>query len=119
MDTVFIDQSTAIFFQADTSQLTQIQKQIPPMNYESMCHDCFYQMRNAKNVMKQYWKNIAIVDVSHVRFLIFKKGDHSTRMIDLNSTRDICGIYLFEPAKDPELIDMMNVDTALENYFKH
>jgi hypothetical protein len=116
-DTAYVDQPTAIFFKSDSLQLVQIEKKIPAMNYESICHDCFYQMRNAKNVMTNYWKDVKIIEVSHIRFLVFKKNDRTTKTIDLNTTRDVCGIYLFDPQKDPELIDMMNVDTALEFYY--
>ena len=37
--------------------------------------------------------------------------------IDLNARNNICGMYLFDPKKDPEFVDMPNVDTFLGFYF--
>jgi hypothetical protein len=74
-------------------------------------------MRNARMVLKKYWPKVRIIETSKARYLLFIKADKSKKCIDLNSKNDICGIFLFDNKKDPELIDMMNVDTALEFYF--
>ncbi len=38
-------------------------------------------------------------------------------VIDLNAKNNICGLYLFDTKKDPEPVDMPNVDTFLGFYF--
>lgn len=88
------------------------------MVFESLQHDCFYQMRNARLVLQKYWPQIQIVETSKARYLLFIKADKSKTIIDLDSKNDICGIFLFDSKQDPELIDMMNVDTELGFYFK-
>ena len=118
-DTIVIDSPAAVFFNPDTVQYEQIRQNMPVMNYESLRHDCFYQMRNARIVMRQSWKKLKIVEAGNARCLLFIKENKAKTYIDMNITRDICGIYLFEPQKEPELIDMMNIDTALEFYFRH
>jgi hypothetical protein len=44
-----------------------------------------------------------------------KNGD--SVVVDLNPL-DLCGLFLFEPGKEPVQADMMNVETALGEYFK-
>jgi hypothetical protein len=116
-DTLIITSPSAVFYNPDTLQLEKI-KSINKKNiFESLEHDCFYQMRNARMVLKKYWPKVRIIETSKARYLLFIKADKSKKCIDLNSKNDICGIFLFDNKKDPELIDMMNVDTALEFYF--
>jgi hypothetical protein len=117
-DTVFIHSRSAVFYHPDSLQLIKIKKVNEKMIYESLMHDCFYQMRNARLVIQRYWAGIQIIDVSEARWLNFIKSGGSKRIIDLDTINDVCGIYLFDPARDPERIDMMNIDTELGFYFK-
>ena len=88
------------------------------MIFESLTHDCFYQMRNARMVLKKYWPQVRIIETSKARYLLFIRADKRKICIDLNNKNDICGVFLFEKDKDPQLIDMMNIDTELGFYFK-
>jgi len=68
-------------------------------------------------VLKQHWPKVHIVETKTNRFLRFVKKDKSETYIDLNSQGDMCGLFLFDGKKEPELADMMNIDTALGFYF--
>ena len=116
-DTLVIDTKSAVFYSPDSSQMEQIKLANEKNVFESITHDCFYQMRNAKLVIKKYWPQLSIIETSNARFLLFIKKDKSKKIIDLNSKNDIAGIFLFDTEKEPELIDMMNVNTALGFYF--
>jgi hypothetical protein len=116
-DTLVISNTAAVFFNPDSSQLGRIKKVLKKDEYETEVHNCFYLMRNARWVIKQYWPRVHILEISKVRYLLFVKADKSKILIDLNTKNDMCGIFLFNRKKDPELIDMMNIDTALEFYF--
>ena len=84
---------------------------------ESMHHDCFFQMRNLRIDLKKSWPEIIIKEVGEVRYLLFIKDNKKDTCVDLNKVGDMCGVILFDPKKEPELIDMMNGGTALEYYF--
>jgi len=116
-DTLVIDTKSAVFYSPDSSQMEQIKLANEKNVFESITHDCFYQMRNAKLVIKKYWPQLSVIETSNARFLLFIKKDKSKKIIDLNSKNDIAGIFLFDTEKEPELIDMMNVNTALGFYF--
>ncbi len=117
-DTLVINRISAVFYNPDSLQLNKIQAIIKKELYETNVHNCFYLMRNARMVLKKYWPHVHIIETSEYRYLLFIKADNSQTCIDLDTKEDMCGILLFDRKKEPELIDMMNIDTALGFYFK-
>lgn len=117
-DTLIIKNVAAVFYNPDSIQLSKIKTILTKEQYETEVHNCFYLMRNARRVLKQYWPQVHIIEISKVRYLLFVKTDKSKVLVDLNNKNDNCGIFLFDRKKDPELVDMMNIDTALGFYFK-
>ncbi len=117
-DTLMIATPAAVFYNPDSLQLEKIKSIYNKNVFESVTHESFYQMKNARLVLKKYWPQIQVIETSKVRYLQFIKKDKSKMIIDLNTKNDISGIFLFDTKKDPELIDMMNIDTALGFYFK-
>jgi hypothetical protein len=116
-DTLTVATKSVVFYTPDSLQMERIKAVNESTVFESITHDCFFQMKNARLVLKKYWPQINIVETSGVRFLLFIKKNKSRTVIDLDSKNDICGLFLFNTEKDPELADMMNVDTALGFYF--
>ena len=117
-DSLLVASPSAIFFEPDSLQMENIRSVNDKAIYESLTHDCFYQMRNAMFVIRRDWPALSIRSIKKIRWLIFKKADGKVRIVDLNLINDICGIYLFDPPKDPVLTDMTNIDTELGFYFK-
>ena len=117
-DTLTIKNPAAVFYKPDSAQLEKIKAVNTPMVFKSLEHDCFFQMRNAHIVLKKYYPKIKIIETTKARYLLFVKENGSDSCIDLNRNNDICGMYIFNARKDPELADMTNVDTDLEFYFK-
>lgn len=116
-DTVIIKGRAAVFYKPDSMQLNKIKSVNETNVYATITHDCYYQMQNARNVIRKYWPQIHVVEVTKARFLLFVKKDMGKTYIDLNAKNDICGLFLFDPEKEPELADMTNVDTFLGFYF--
>jgi hypothetical protein len=117
-DTLVINRISAVFYNPDSLQLNKIQAITKKELYETDVHNCFYLMQNARRVLKKYWPHIQIIESSEYRYLLFVKADNSRTCIDLDTKEEMCGILLFDRKKEPELIDMMNIDTALGFYFK-
>jgi len=116
-DTLIIDFPSVVFYIPDSQQLEKIKKIVTQNEFSTEVHNCFYLMRNARNVLKQYWPKIHIIEITANRYLLFVRADKSKTIVDLNSKGDFCGMYLFDGKKSPELADMMNIDTALGFYF--
>ena len=117
-DTLIIKVPASVFFKPDTTQLEKIKTVNKPMVFEGLMHDCFFQMRNAHIVLKKYYPKITILETNKARYLLFVKKDNSKTCMDLNQINDICGMYIFDTKKNPQLVDMTNVDTELGFYFR-
>lgn len=117
-DTVMVDHAAAVLFQPDSVQLQKIRAANEPAVFESMSHELEFQLRNARLEMKRNWPRLNIMDVANARYLLFIGKNGRKQLVDLDQKNDMSGIILFEPAQDPVLIDMMNIDTELERYFK-
>ena len=116
-DTLVINNMSAVFYNPDSLQLDKIKAISKKENYETEVHNCFYLMRNARIVLKKYWPKIHIIETKTNRYLLFIMKDKNKTCIDLNSHGDMCGMFLFDAKKEPQLADMMNIDTALGFYF--
>jgi hypothetical protein len=111
-----IEKRAVVFFNPDSIQLESFRSATNKQTFETMKHDCFFQMRNARNVLKRSWPGIRIKEVRDTRYLLFVKEDGNVVRYDLDSL-DLCGMVLFDPVKDPVIADMMNVETELGFYF--
>ena len=117
-DTIMIGFPSVVFYNPDSLQLEKIKAISAKNEFETEIHNCFYLMRNARIELKKYWPKIPIIETSVNRYLLFVKKDKTKTCIDRDSKGDMCGIFLFDGKKEPELADMMNIDTALGFYFE-
>jgi hypothetical protein len=118
-DTVVIDRKSAVFYSPDSLQMKNILLVNEKNVMANIKHDCYYQMQNARLSLKNDWPKVKIIEVSRARYLLFIKSAGTKMVIDLNDKNDICGIFLFDGKQDPVLVDMPNVDTFLNVYFKN
>jgi hypothetical protein len=117
-DTLIINFPTAVFFEPDSMQWEKIKQVTDTATFDSFEHDCFYQMRNARKVLKEYYPQVKITETVSARYLLFEMNNGSLHCIDLDKVSDPCGIFLFTPEKEPHPADMTNIDTELGFYFK-
>ena len=110
--------SSAVFYYPDSVQLEKIKAMTSAMIFESTMHEYFYQMRNSRIVLKKFYPQVKILEVRNARYLLFAKKGGEKETIDLDAKNDICGLFLFDPNKDPELADMPNINTVLDFYFR-
>jgi hypothetical protein len=116
-DTLVIRGKAAVFYSPDSLQLLRIKAITDSMVYESDSHDCFFQMRNARLVIRKYWPRLQLLETSRARWLLFTNNDKSVRTIDLDSRGAMCGIFIFDGQKEPEPVDMTNLESAFHFYF--
>jgi len=116
-DTLIISQSCALFYQPDSLQKERIKAATDPRIFEGSMHEFLYQQKTAHAFLKRYWPRLKIVEVSHARYLLFKKNDRSTQVIDLDQLGDSFGMIVFDPIKNPQQMDMTNIETQVPDYF--
>lgn len=116
-DSLSVAGSSAVFYEPDSLQLKKISAVTPKEIYESSMHEYFFQMRNARRFLRQYWPKVVVVHAQNVRYLVFRFSDGRKQTVDLNGNQDACGLYVFDGTKEPRLLDMMNVETQAHDYF--
>ena len=117
-DSLIINGAAAVFYYPDSIQDIKIKAVTEPAIYNSSVHEMFYQMRNSKIVLAKYYPALQIKEARNVRYLLFQKKGAGVKLIDLNLKNDARGLFIFDGKKDPELVDMTNIETALDFYFK-
>ena len=118
-DTLRVETPAAVFYFPDSLQFSNIRSINDSSVFESMNHDCEYQMRNARNLIRKNWPSLTIMNTVKARWLQFTQADQSFSYIDLDQQNDMCGLFLFDPKKKPLRADMMNLETELDNYFSN
>ncbi|HTQ65071.1 MAG TPA: hypothetical protein VMI12_09745 [Puia sp.] len=117
-DTLIIDKESAVIYYPDSLQIEKIKAVNKKTVFDMITHDCYYQIKNAREEIGKHWKRIHIVEASKVRYLLFVKEDRTSSCIDLNDKNDVCGIFLFDKKKNPVLVDMPNINTEIGFYFQ-
>jgi hypothetical protein len=116
-DTLKIDSKAAVFYYPDSNQLETIKAGLDTSIYEAVMHEYYYQLSFAHTVLNNYWPKLKIVEAKTVRYLIFIKADKSMKVIDLDTKYDPYGLFVFDPEKDPSLLDMTNAESQIGFYF--
>src|SRR5688572_28845394 len=116
-DTLKITEAAAIFYYPDSLQLEKIKAVTDTNIFKSSMHEYFYQMRNARIVLKKSLPEIKIIDAKNVRYLLFIHSDNKTDCIDLDSKNDAYGLILFNRQKSPLISDMANIEGEAGLYF--
>ena len=117
-DSFHIYNRSVIIYYPDSIQLMNIKAAMDSNVFDGTMHEFYYQIRNARNVIKKSWSELQLIEVKNFRYLVFHRKDSSREIIDLNAKNDVCGMYLFKNERSPQLADMTNIETALHNYFK-
>jgi hypothetical protein len=117
-DTLLVNLPAAVFFEPDSIQLKKIQAQSDSMVFDGTMHEYFFQMRNARIVLKKNWPGLQIKDAKNYSCILFLKNDHSQTLIDINANNNACGLFVFDGKKSPVLIDMTNLETEVSFYLK-
>lgn len=117
-DTLIIKFPAAVFFHPDSLQLLKIKAQTDSMVFEGSIHEFFYQMRNARMVIKETLPGLSIIESKNYRYILFIKKDNTGEYIDLNTKNDAYGLLVFNGKKSPLFVDMTNIETAISFYFK-
>lgn len=117
-DTVRIGFPAAVFYNTDQRQSEKFIEINGKKAFESIQHDCFYQMKYSREVLNKYYPNVRLTELTNARYLQFKKADSEYIIIDLNNY-ELCGMFIFDGQKAPLPVDMTNVDTQLGFYFSN
>lgn len=112
-DTIRLNTPSAVFFYPDSLQKEGYRAFIPS-SFESSEHEYLFQMNNARARLEANWKHVAVIECKDAKYLL---AEGAGVPMDLDEINEPWGLILFEKGKAPAHVDMMNIDTELENYF--
>jgi hypothetical protein len=115
-DTLNINFPAAVFFNTDKVQSEKYIESNGKKVFDSIQHDCFYQMKYSRDILKKYYPEIKVREVINSRYLRFKTIHSEYTIIDLDKY-DLCGMFISDGKKSPVVVDMTNVETQLGFYF--
>jgi hypothetical protein len=117
-DTLFVKSfPVVLFYNPDSLQLDSLKMRTAVSVFQSQTHEYFFQMRNARLVLKRDWPFMNQVYTQHARYIEFENSKHHF-LIDLNTLPDMSGIIIWNGNKKPHAIDMMNIETEMRYYFE-
>ena len=116
-DTLKINSSSAVFYYPDSLQLEKIKLVTDTGFYEGSMHEYFFYMRNAHLVINKIMPKLKIIEAKNVRYILFINDDNSAKCIDLDTTSEPYGLFIFKMKKAPQLADMANIESELAFYF--
>ncbi len=117
-DTMKINFPAAVFYLPDSIQLSKIKAQTNSIVFDGSMHEFFYQMRNARIVIKKLWPSLRVIEAKNYRYILFIKKNKEQTCIDLNTKNDAYGLFVFEGLKPPLFVDMTNLETVISVYLK-
>ena len=117
-DTLKVDFPAAVFFSPDSFHYNKLKVITDSALFESIMHECVYQMGYSRRTIEQHWQKLKILDSKSSQVLLFKSKDDIIEYIDLPTRQDPCGLLVFDGRKKPILVDMTNVDTEIGYYLK-
>ena len=118
-DTLKINSAAAVFYSPDSLQLEKIKSVTDAKIFEANMHEYFSLIRNAHLVIRKYYSKLKIIEAKNVRYVLFIRADNSTDCIDLDTKKDVYGLFIFDRQKGPLFVDMANIETELGFYFSN
>jgi hypothetical protein len=116
-DSLRVNAASVIFFEPDSIQLEKIRQITEDRIFKSNVHDFEFQSYTVKMYVKKNRPDLKVFRAKNFRYIVFVKSDNRNEVIDLDKIADAWGMYVFDPKKEPQLSDMMNVDTEIPRYF--
>lgn len=118
-DTLTVSMPSAVFYHPDSLQLAKIKAESDSSVFDGSMHEYYYQMRNARMVIKKTWSELSIIESKNYRFVLFISKNKSTYCVDLDEKTDPYGMIVFNGKKPPLFVDMMNIETEVSFYLNN
>lgn len=116
-DTLTIDSKAAIFYYPDSLQLRKMRAGSDTAKFDAQMHEYFYLFKFLHASLKESWPHLPIIDAKNVRYLLFKKKDGNSEVIDLDKKLDPYGLFIFDPQKSPVQPELSNAGSEIGFYF--
>jgi hypothetical protein len=112
-DTLVITQKAAVLYGPDSAT---IEKRMSDENFRIGMDDAAGGMQEANEYLESV--KLPVLDTENKHYIKFVNSNGTSHMIKIDTLPDLAGIYLFDPAKPPRLIDMFSIEKEYADYYK-
>lgn len=115
-DTLYINTKAAVFYAPDSARIDRAKKDAGEDAFYTGADDYVYYIGKCREYFDSVkLKTVYAKDKKYIRFI---KDDDTRIYVKLDTLPELWGIYLFEPKKDPKLVDMLAIEDEYNNYYK-
>ena len=116
-DSLEVTVPSVVLFEPDPVQLQKIKTITEEGVFKSMVHESEFQFYTVRMYIKKNRPDLQVLSAKNARYIVFVRTGGDREIVDLDKMADAWGMYVFDPKKDPQWADMMNVDTEIPRYF--
>ncbi len=115
-DTLLVQTKAAVYYYPTAKRADIRKKKIGEKSFKIAADDF---VSGFKEIAKSLEKDsVPSIEARNKNFLIFVQHDGSRTVVNLDSLREIWGVYLFTPEKQPKPLDMMDFTMDIKNYYQ-
>ncbi len=114
-DTLIVDKKSSIFFTLDTTEINKLKSETIEEDFYVGADDAMYYLSVARTFVDSV--KLFRIEQSNKKFIKFVKLDKTQSVIKISQLNSLCGVYFFDPKKEPKFIDLTIVDEEYKKYF--
>jgi short-subunit dehydrogenase len=115
-DTLIVNTKAAIFFFQDSTQIELRKKNINVEDFYVGADDAMYYLSVAREFVDSVKLNK--IEPTQEKFIKFIDSNKIQTLIKIDTLKALCGVYFFEPSKQPYLINLTMPEEEYKNYFR-
>lgn len=115
-DTLVIDRRAAVFYQPDSLQMKKRMKQVGEADFRAGADDYLYSVNTSAEYLEK--QGLPVLDAKNKKYLKFVSAGKLVQLIQLDTLKELWGIYLFDPKKKPYAADMTIIEDEYKSYYQ-
>jgi hypothetical protein len=115
-NTFTVASTAAVFTILDTTEIQKRHKASTDEEFYTGADDQVFYISEAKTFLKKQPVKIIEIDPAY-KYLEFKQPNGIIHKIKLDTVAFIFNLYLFDPKKQPQNVDMMDMEAEYKKYF--
>jgi len=115
-DTLVIRSKCALVYEPTEKNIEKRKKEVGEEDFYVGADDFLFYIYESTEFLKS--KNVSIVTTEKDKILKFVSNNGRVVIKNLNSEKEMFGIYLFDPRKEPQKIDITATSEEFESFIK-
>lgn len=115
-DTIIVCDRVAVIIEPDSARIERSKMEVGEEVFYVGADDYLFYLNKSSEFLDSL--KLTIIDVKEEKFLKFVLNDKSYHVIKPDTLPDLWNIYLFDPSRKAQKIDMTMIEDEYKNYFR-